>query len=149
MTIVLPDGALQSFDGELDEARLAQLLHSVAPVGRVALSLPKWTFRTASPLKDVLSALGMPTAFDERKADFSGMTAQERLLIDEVFHEAFIAVDESGTEAAAATAVVARVVSMPVIDAEMVVDRPFLFVIHDVATAVPLFIGRVTDPTAS
>jgi serpin B len=91
----------------------------------------------------------MPTAFDEHRADFSGMTTQERLLIDEVLHEAFIAVDEAGTEAAAATAVVMRTESMPVVDVEMVVDRPFLFVLHDVATAVPLFIGRVTDPTDS
>ncbi len=149
MTIVLPDRALEAFGGELDGDRLARVLRSVAPVGRVALSLPKWTFRTNRPLKENLAALGMPTAFDERKADFSGMTAEEKLLIDDVLHEAFIAVDEAGTEAAAATAVMMRTESMPVIDAEMVVDRPFLFVIHDVATAVPLFIGRVTDPTAS
>ena len=91
----------------------------------------------------------MPTAFAERKADFSGMAAAEKLLIDDVLHEGFIAVDEAGTEAAAATAVMMRTESMPVADVEMVVDRPFLFVIHDVATAVPLFIGRVTDPTDS
>ena len=149
MTVVLPDRALAEFDARLDEARLAQVLGSVAPVGRVALSLPKWTFRTGAALKDALSALGMPTAFAERKADFSGMAAAEKLLIDDVLHEGFIAVDEAGTEAAAATAVMMRTESMPVADVEMVVDRPFLFVIHDVATAVPLFIGRVTDPTDS
>jgi serpin B len=91
----------------------------------------------------------MPTAFDDELADFSGMTTQEKLFITAVLHEAYIAVDESGTEAAAATAVVAGVtagrVTTPV---TMVVDRPFLFVIHDLATATPLFIGRVTDPTS-
>ncbi len=62
-------------------------------------------------------------------------------------HEAFIAVDEEGTEAAAATAVVMGTTSMPQYQ-EVVVDRPFLFVIHDVEQGAPLFLGRVSDPTA-
>jgi serpin B len=89
----------------------------------------------------------MPTAFDDT-ADFSGMTTQEKLLISAVLHEAFIAVDETGTEAAAATAVVMGAVSAGPTPVSVVVDRPFLFVIHDLATATPLFVGRVTDPTA-
>jgi serpin B len=90
----------------------------------------------------------MRAAFDERAADFSGMTRQERLCVSTVVHEAFIAVDEEGTEAAAATAVVVRTVSAPMLEHEVVVDRPFLFVVHDVAHLTPLFVGRVTDPTA-
>jgi serpin B len=77
------------------------------------------------------------------------MTVQERLYISAVLHEAFIAVDESGTEAAAATAVVVSAVSAkPPASVTMVVDRPFLFIIHDLATATPVFLGRVMDPNA-
>ena len=105
------------------------------PVGALDLRLPRWTFRTASSLNSALAELGMPTAFDERTADFAGMTSDEQLYISQVMQQAFIAVDEAGTEAAAATAVA-------------IVDRPFLFVIHDLPTATPLFIGRITDPSA-
>jgi serpin B len=103
------------------------------PVGALDLRLPKWTFRTASSLNSALAELGMPTAFDERTADFAGMTSDEQLYISHVMQEAFIAVDEAGTAAATAVAIV---------------DRPFLFVIHDLPTATPLFIGRITDPSA-
>jgi serpin B len=112
------------------------------------LSLPRWTFRTQVPLDEALRGLGMRTAFDERSADFSGMTREDRLYVSAVLHEAFVAVDEAGTEAAAATAVVMHEVSAPFFQHEVVVDRPFLFVIHDVAHLTPLFVGRVTDPTA-
>ncbi len=90
----------------------------------------------------------MLTAFTD-DADFSGMTHDMQLAIAAVVHEAFIAVDEQGTEAAAATAVVMREVSARMIDVELTVDRPFLFVLHDTATGTPLFIGRVSDPTAA
>jgi len=76
------------------------------------------------------------------------MTKAEALQISQVVHEAFIAVDEQGTEAAAATAVV-MAVSAIMTEVRVTVDRPFLFVIHDRATATPLFMGRVTDPTAA
>ncbi len=147
MTVILPDAGLASFEQSLDAARLSQIVSSVKPVPVLRLQLPTWQFRTQAELKEHLSALGMPTAFDEHLADFSGMTTEERLLIAAVVHEAFIAVDEKGTEAAAATAVVMRRVSAPPVT-PLTVDRPFLFVIHDVETSTPLFIGRVADPSA-
>ena len=79
-------------------------------------------------------------------ADFSGMTEDEELFISDVLHEVFIAVDEEGTEAAAVTAVAMRATGMPAEPVPMVVDRPFLFVIHDVEHGTPLFVGRVADP---
>ena len=88
----------------------------------------------------------MPLAFDQVRADFLPMTEDDTLLyITAVLHEAFIAVDEEGTEAAAATAVV---MSGHVGTAvrPFHVDRPFLFVIHDVEHGTPLFLGRVADP---
>ena len=145
MTIVLPEpGRLADVEAAMADGGLAEMLDSVRPA-EVAISLPRWTFRTEAPLKDTLTALGMPTAFVEGHADFSGMTTEERLFIAAVLHQTFIAVDEEGTEAAAATAVVMEAESMPQYE-PFVADRPFLFVIHDVEHGTPLFLGRVADP---
>lgn len=114
----------------------------------VELTLPKWTFRTPSPLTGILPAMGMPLAFDPAQADFSAMTTQERLYISAVVHEAFIAVDENGAEAAAATAVIMDAAGAPAEPKKLTFDRPFLFVIHEVESATPLFVGRVADPSA-
>jgi serpin B len=92
--------------------------------------------------------MGMPLAFS-RQADFTGMTDSpegKELYITLVMHKAFVEVAEWGTEAAAATGVVvgvrAAVMDPPVVR----VDRPFVFLIHDRETGVPLFLGRVMDP---
>ncbi|MCR1781927.1 serpin family protein [Nocardioides carbamazepini] len=148
MTVVLPDdGAFGAVEAAVADGGFAGLLEGAAPAA-IDLSLPRWTFRTGAPLGEVLKALGMPTAFDDRRADFSAMTDEDLFLyIAAVLHQAFIAVDEEGTEAAAATAVVMRTESA-VVTEEFVVDRPYLFVIHDVEHRAPLFVGRVTDPTA-
>lgn len=141
MTIVLPDP-----DRDVDVATLPEILASPRPAG-VDLTLPRWTYRTKAALKGALAGLGMPTAFDEVRADFTPMTdSDEQLLIDDVYHQVFIAVDEEGTEAAAATAVVNRTTSAIMPDLSVVLDRPFLFVIHDVEHGTPLFLGRVGDP---
>jgi serpin B len=147
MTIVLPEGGrLAEVEAEVTGGGLPAILDSVRPA-EVAVSLPRWTFRTEAPLKDTLAALGMPTAFDEVEADFSGMTTEEQLFISAVLHQTFVAVDEEGTEAAAATAVVMEEVSAPQY-VLFTADRPFLFVIHDVEHGTPLFLGRVVDPSA-
>lgn len=146
MTVVLPaEGALERVSAAVAGGALPGVLGAPRPMP-VQLSLPRWTFRTEAPLGDVLTALGMPTAFDPERADFGAMTRQEQLFIAAVLHEGFIAVDEEGTEAAAATAVVMDTTSVPVYR-EVVVDRPFLFVVHDVEHLTPLFVGRVSDPT--
>ena len=148
MTIVLPEeGRLADVSASVATGGLTEILAATRR-GGVLLSLPRWRFRTQTSLDEALRGLGMRVAFDERAADFRGMTRQEHLCVSTVLHEAFIAVDEDGTEAAAATAVVVRTVSAPVLEHEVVVDRPFLFVVHDVAHLTPLFVGRVTDPTA-
>ncbi|MGF7238241.1 MAG: serpin family protein [Frankia sp.] len=149
MTVLVPDpGRLASVAGALHGDALHGLLTGGRPA-EVRLRLPRWTFRTQVSLTAALTALGMPSAFGDA-ADFSRMTTQERLAIRAVLHEAFVAVDEAGTEAAAATAVAlgtsAQGFGGPAV--ELVADRPFLFVIHDTRTATPLFIGRVTDPSA-
>jgi len=149
MTIVLPDsGRLADVEAAVVGGDLDGMLNGTTGA-LLDLRLPRWTFRTEAPLRDVLSALGMPTAFDEVHADFLAMTDDDlQLFISAVLHQAFIAVNEEGTEAAAATAVVMTETSAPMLE-EFHVDRPFLFVIHDVAHGTPLFLGRVTDPAGT
>ena len=105
---------------------------------------PKFEFRVPAPLTQILQDLGMPTAFGG-DADFSGITGDRSLFISAVLHEAVIAVDELGTEAA--TIAVAFDESAPVDVVRLTIDRPFLFFLRDVETATVPFLGRVLDPT--
>jgi serpin B len=147
MIVIVPDaGKLNSFERALDGATLRRIAGGLGST-QVVLSMPKFSFRSKAQLKDALSALGMPLAFTAG-ADFSGMTKQEPLQIADVIHQAFIAVDEKGTEAAAATAVVVRATSAPLRPTELTIDRPFLFLIQDDETGAILFMGRVADPRA-
>jgi len=118
--------------------------------GRTALELPRFTFEAATDLSTTLAAMGMPDAFAVAKADFSEMARQpeEPLYIGVVLHKAFIAVDEKGTEAAAATAVLMRAGSAPnhAEPVPFVCDRPFLFFLRHVSTGALLFAGRLAAP---
>jgi serpin B len=113
---------------------------------QVNLRFPRFEFRTNAFLSGALAELGMPLAFSEA-ADFSGMTSAERLFIQEVIQEAFISVDEEGTEAAAATAVIAGATSAPIDIVDLTVDRPFIYLLRDIETGAIPFMGRVIDPT--
>jgi serpin B len=149
MIVVVPrEGQYESFEAGLDAAKLDEVIGSLGDA-LVDLRMPRFEFRTQAGLKSALSELGMPVAFEPGGADFSGINHElgEDLYIQDVIHEAFISVDEDGTEAAAATAVVVGVVSMPQVQAELTVDRPFLFLIRDEETGALLFMGRVLDPT--
>ena len=87
----------------------------------------------------------MPVAFSA-DADFSGMTGNKDLFISDVIHKAFVSVDEAGTEAAAATAVIMELTAMPETPVEVTLNRPFIFLIRDIETRAILFIGRVMNP---
>jgi serpin B len=113
--------------------------------GSVELTLPRFTFTSEYALKPLLSRMGLWIPFSGQ-ADFSGMSAEEKLFISDVHHKAFIAVDEAGTEAAAATAVVMAKTSLPVQPAIVVFDRPFLLFIRERETGAVLFSGRILDP---
>jgi serpin B len=143
MTIIVPED-LAGFEETLSPAGLAGITDSLEEA-QVSLTLPRFGIETRAELADVLAALGMPSAFDDR-ADFSGITTAERLEISDVVHQANIDVDEKGTEAAAATAVVMRATAAPAEPVTMRVDRPFLFAVRDVPTGAILFLGRVGDP---
>ena len=142
MLVVVPD-EFAAFEASLDGARLDEIVAGLQ--GRqVALGLPKFGTETKVELARVLAELGMPTAFGAG-ADFSGITSQASLLIDAVVHQANIDVDEKGTEAAAATAVVMRESAAPSA-VDLTVDRPFLFALRDLETGAVLFLGRITEP---
>ncbi len=146
LTVILPDeGEFDTVEETLDTGILDDLVST-----DVRLALPKFSFEFDASLADSLQALGMTDAFDGNLADFSGMIADpdaEPLFISDVLHKAFIAVDEEGTEAAAATVVMMEAASAdesrPI---EVLIDRPFIFAIRDTQTGTLLFLGRVLDP---
>jgi len=144
MVIVVPDaGMWESFEGAFSAAVLDQILDGFTEY-EVGLSLPKFTYASQFSLGRTLAAMGMPDAFCGGNVDFSGMTGSAELCISEVVHKAYVLVDERGTEAAAATAVVGGGTShVPPPYVELTVDRPFLFVIRDIQTRTILFMGRV------
>jgi len=149
MIILLPkkkDG-LTALEKSLSAAKLNSLL-AVLKRRRVVVSLPKFKFAAQFGLKDVLMSMGMKTAFSLDRADFSGMNGgKEPLCISAVLHKAFVAVDEEGTEAAAATAVMMVGTAMPVEPpAVFRADHPFLFIIRHRPSGSILFMGRVINP---
>ncbi len=150
MLIVLPrPGQFEAVEAGLDAGQFQAMMGRIRN-RKVALSLPRWKSEFTARLGQTLRDLGMVDAFDPAKADFSGMGQEgaERLLISEAIHKAFIAVDEQGTEAAAATAVIMRTLSGFIVEqpVKMRVDRPFLYAIYDKASGVILFLGRVVNP---
>jgi serpin B len=147
MVILLPkEGEFEAFEDSLDAGQVQAIVEQLDQ-RRVALTMPRFEFDARFSLNQALAALGMPQAFSDA-ADFSGMTGKKDLFISEVLHKAFVSVDEEGTEAAAATAVVMELSAMPEEPVEVTVDRPFLFLIRDIRTGAILFVGRVVDPTA-
>jgi serpin B len=147
MIVVLPAaGKFASVEASLDGPALDAATGAAAST-QLQLRLPKFSIAGESvSLKKPLETLGMVDAFEEKRADFSGISG-ERLWISDVVHKAFVKVAESGTEAAAATAVVIKgdfSISLP--DHTFTADRPFLFYIRHNPTGSLLFAGRVTKP---
>jgi len=145
MIVLLPDGGkFAEFEKSLDAGRAGSIIKDIVPK-QVALSLPRFKFESEFSLGNVLADMGMPVAFSSQ-ADFSGMTGNHELSISRVVHKAFVGVDEAGTEAAAATAVIMRATAMPVTPQEVTIDRPFIFLIRDIQTGSVIFVGRVVNP---
>ena len=140
---VLPD-QFGSFETAFSAEQATAIASSLASTP-VELQLPKFKIEGASfSLRKALVARGMTDIFDEAKADLSGITHTEPLHVSDVIHQAFVSVDEAGTEAAAATAVIAvggtSVHPDPI---QVTMDRPFVFFVRDNATGAILFLGRV------
>ena len=146
MLILLPKDNLESIGSSLTKEKLEEWKNQMNEEKLDAIYLPKFEFDTKYFMKETLEAMGMPAAFDSSLADFSGMTGQKDLFIGFVIHQAFIKVDEQGTEAAAATAVGMNLTSMPQQNIFRV-DHPFIFIIQDKNTGNILFLGKVINPT--
>lgn len=148
MVLVVPAAAdgLPAVERGLSADRLRAWLDG-GSAGEVRLALPVFRATARTRLSSALDGMGMPLAF-RREADFTGVTDETRLHIDEVVHEAAVEVGEEGTEAAAATAVVTK---RPLSGKKPRVlavraDRPFLFLILDDPSQAVLFLGRVASP---
>ena len=149
MVVILPqEGHFGEFESQLNSELVSGILGELE-VNNVALAMPKFAFDSKLDLKETLADLGMIDAFVPSQADFSGIDGTRNLIITDVFHKAFVAVDEEGTEAAAATAVVAGLTGMPEEPIEVTLDRPFMFIIRDIETGTILFVGRMMNPMAS
>jgi serpin B len=150
MLLIAPDGDLADFTATLDPGTLDAIRTSLDSHA-VDLRLPRLDVETATSLAAPLKALGMVTAFappsGSTGADFTGITAERELFIHDVVHQANLTVDEEGTEAAAATAVLIGMTSAPP-PATFHLDRPFLLLIEDDQTGAILFAGQVVDPSA-
>ncbi len=147
MVVLLPkktDG-LGDLEKSLDAKSLQEWTGGVRK-RKVSVFLPKFKMTCKFRLKPVLASMGMPLAFDAGRADFSGMTGSKDLYISAVIHKAFVDVNEEGTEAAAATAVVMTLRSAPRPSPVFRADHPFLFLIRDNRTGSILFLGRVAEP---
>ena len=146
MAVLLPDGPLAALRPKVAAAGLGGLLAGTSR-HQVTLSMPRFRLEAAFDLIPALRRLGVAEAFGDH-ADFGGITEAEPLQIGAVAHKAYVDVDERGTEAAAATAVVMRTLAAmrPPPAVTMLVDRPFLFAIVDTVTSLPVFLGQVSRP---
>jgi serine protease inhibitor len=147
MIVLVPDdGEFTSFESSLDAAKLAQVIDGMRSTS-VDLEFPKFSYESKFMLPQVLKQLGMLDAFNPFEADFMGMqTPPPSLLITDVIHQPFVAVDEQGTEAAAATAVIIGTTPIAPDPVQLTVDRPFMYLIRDIPTNTILFTGRVLNP---
>lgn len=147
MALLLPviDSGIEDMMKNMDAGLFATVMADMSR-SHVDLRIPRFEVETAVDLEVVLSEMGMPEAFS-RRADFSGMTGTDSLMIDKVIHKAMIEVKEAGTEAAAATAVVMVTKTSIEPEPEKTIifnaNRPFLFVIKDNTYNSIIFIGQV------
>jgi serpin B len=147
MVILVPEeGTFAEFEANLTAEQLNEILESLT-IQQVEFRMPKFSFESEFGLANTLKQLGMPDAFNPETADFSGIDGTREMVIKDVIHKAFVDVDEEGTEAAAATAVIIGLTSMIETEIQMTVDHPFIFLIQDKTTGTLLFLGRVLDPT--
>ncbi|XP_039554412.1 serpin B6-like [Passer montanus] len=153
MIILLPD-AIQDGSTGLErlerEITYEKLMDWISPKmmrsTKLRVSLPRFKLEENYDLKPLLSSMGMPDAFEMGKADFSGISPGNDLVLSEVVHKSFVEVNEEGTEAAAATAVLMFTISEVMFTEEFKADHPFLFFIRHNKTSSILFCGRFCCP---
>lgn len=144
MLIILPhEGKFESVEQQLSSDFFVDTVRFMT-VHDIALSMPRFAIETNLPLAAYLKEMGVVDAFNETKANFSGIFDQSNLFVSDAFHQSIILVDEQGTEATAAT--VAAMTLNALERTEMMIDRPFVFAIIDRETDTVLFLGRVVNP---
>ena len=145
MDIILPKAGLAPVEKAFAAGGLRRWVEKLTSTN-VLIALPKFTTKYDVSLVEPLAALGMTRAFKYGQADFSGMDGTHDLFISKIIHQAYVDVNEQGTEAAAATAVLMAAGAVPSKPQDFKVDRPFLFVIRDTQTREIMFVGRIADP---
>jgi serpin B len=148
MLVLLPEaGGIRKLESGISAAALSKMI-SAMKGEQVRVTLPRFSFEDAMSLREALRSLGAKAAF-EAGADFSGISPKDAIYISDVIHKTFVKVDEEGTEAAAATAVImvaGCAAPSPAKIYDFTADRPFLFLIRDRASGTILFAGRVAEP---
>jgi len=143
MLILLPkEDNLKSVEESLNKEKITELRNMLIEE-QVDVYIPKFKFETKYFMNEILKKMGMSTAFSN--ADFSGMDGTKELFISDVIHQSFVEVNEEGTEAAAATAVVMPTAA-PMEGTVFRADHPFIFAIQERGTGNILFLGRVVNP---
>ncbi|XP_060063867.1 LOW QUALITY PROTEIN: leukocyte elastase inhibitor-like [Ylistrum balloti] len=148
MVIILPDDrdGLSALEEKLTPSALKGLMTDMPPI-KVEVFLPKFKLKSGFELSEVFQQMGMKDLFDKTKADLSGIDASRMSYVSAIFHQAFVDVNEEGTEAAAATAtaVVMMKRSLPRPPLQFKADHSFMFVIEDNRSDTILFVGRFVD----
>ncbi len=151
MIVFLPNSidGLPALEQSITVSSLQSWIDHLRFASKVNLALPRFKMTRQFSLNGALAALGMRQAFDRNSADFSAMTGRRNLWIGAAVHKAYIAANEEGTEAAAATGMTMQAAAMRQEPPPIVfrVDHPFLFLIRENRSGSILFMGRVTDPT--
>ena len=144
--IFLPDND-SDIQGFLEEINVGEITNATQNMSRqsVKISLPRFKYEYKKELKEILSDMGMAIAFGDG-ANFSGISQNAKLAIDNVTHKAFIETTEEGTKAAAATVVGVKLMSArPIEPINFVIDRPFFYIIRDTESNVAIFIGKIVN----
>lgn len=140
---MLPKDDIESFISSLDGEKIQEILENKR-TNTVYCKMPKFSYDYGVELNDILISMGMPDAFDREKADFSKLSDFPQY-ISQVLHKTHITVDELGTKAGAVTAITNCGSAMPNDPKEVVLDRPFFYMITDTATNLPIFMGVLTE----
>jgi serpin B len=145
MAVIMPSGGFSGFEAGLTAEGMEAILSGMDVQGLI-LAMPSFGVESKFDLNIPLKNLGLTDAFTN--ADFSGIDGQKDLAVSDVLHQAFVKVDESGTEAAAATIAAVGMTAGPTKPVVMTIDHPFLFLIYDAQTQTILFLGRCVNPAS-
>ena len=150
MLVILPDDPdMRQFEESLSAQQIQKWTDNLSNQ-KVIVSIPKFETKTKYQLNDHLIAMGMPDVFNKTYADLSGIVSTENgnLYVSKAVQDAYVKINEEGTEAAAVTTIIFGFTSAPPPPPKFIADHPFLFVIQDDESGMILFMGRISNPTS-